>query len=73
MIDLTRGRLRTCPLPPGKFGILRIAEFQMRAGVSEANIMVQEYPNGTVVRFLPGASVTWPSRLRPCPTMQLAA
>jgi hypothetical protein len=24
------------------------------------------YPNGTVVRFVP-ASVTWPSRLRPCP------
>jgi hypothetical protein len=25
----------------------------MQVGVSEANIMVQEYPNGTVVRFLP--------------------
>ena len=52
-VDLTKGRLRSCPLPPGKFGIPRIVEFQMRVGVSETNIMVQEYPNGTVVRFVP--------------------
>jgi hypothetical protein len=52
-VDLTKGRLRSCPLPPGQFGIPRIAEFQMRVGVSETDIMVQEYPNGTVVRFVP--------------------
>jgi hypothetical protein len=52
-VDLTKGRLRSCPLPAGKFGIPRIVEFQMRVGVSETNIMVQEYPNGTVVRFVP--------------------
>jgi hypothetical protein len=52
-VDLTKGRLRSCPLPPGKFGIPRVVEFQMRIGVSETNIMVQEYPNGTVVRFVP--------------------
>src|SRR5258707_1081449 len=52
-VDLTKGRLRNHPLPPGKIGKPRIAEFQMRVGVSEANIMVQEYPNGTVVRFVP--------------------
>ncbi len=52
-VDLTKGRLRSCPLPPGQFGIPRIVEFQMRVGVSETDIMVQEYPNGTVVRFAP--------------------
>jgi hypothetical protein len=52
-VDLTKGRLRSCPLPPGKFGIPRIVEFQMRVGVSETNIMVQEYPTGTAVRFVP--------------------
>jgi hypothetical protein len=52
-VDLTKGRLRSCPLPPGKFGIPRIVEFQMRVGVSETDIMVQEYPNGTVARFVP--------------------
>jgi hypothetical protein len=52
-VDVTKGRLRNCPLPSGKFGIPRIVEFQMRVGVSETNIMVQEYPNGTVVRFVP--------------------
>ncbi len=52
-VDLTKGRLRSCPLPPGQFGIPRIVEFQMRVGVSETDIMVQEYPNGTVVRFVP--------------------
>jgi hypothetical protein len=52
-VDLTKGRLRSCPVPPGKFGIPRIVEFQMRVGVSETDIMVQEYPNGTVRRFLP--------------------
>jgi len=52
-VDLTTGRLRNCPPPPGKFGIPRIVEFQMRVGVSETDIMVQEYPNGTVVRFVP--------------------
>jgi hypothetical protein len=51
-VDLTKGRLRSCPLPPG-IGIPRIVEFQMRVGVSETDIMVQEYPNGTVVRFVP--------------------
>jgi hypothetical protein len=51
--DLTQGRLRSCPLPLGKFGMPRIVEFQMRVGVSETNIMVQEYPNGTAVRFVP--------------------
>jgi hypothetical protein len=52
-VDLPKGRLRCCPLPLGNFGIPRIVEFQMRVGVSETNIMVQEYPNGTVVRFVP--------------------
>jgi len=52
-VDLTKGRLRSCPLPPGQLGIARIVEFQMRVGVSETDIMVQEYPNGTVVRFVP--------------------
>lgn len=52
-VDLTKGRLRSCPLPAGQFGIPRIVEFQMRVGVSETDIMVQEYPNGTVVRFAP--------------------
>ncbi len=52
-VDLTKGRLRSCPLPPGQFGIPRIVEFQMRVGVSETDIMVQEYANGTVVRFAP--------------------
>ena len=52
-VDLTQGRLRSSPLPPGKFGIPRIVEFQMRVGVSETSIMVQEYPNGTAVRFVP--------------------
>jgi len=52
-VDLTKGRLRSCPVPPGDFGIPRIVEFQMRVGVSETNIVVQEYPNGTVVRFVP--------------------
>jgi len=52
-VDLIKGRLRSCPRPPGKFGIPRIVEFQMRVGVSETNIMVQEYPHGTVVRFAP--------------------
>ena len=52
-VDLTKGRLRSCPLPPGKFGTPRIVEFQMRVGVSETDIMVQEYPNGTVARFVP--------------------
>jgi hypothetical protein len=52
-VDLPKGRLRSCPLPPGKFGIPRVVEFQMRVGVSDTNIMVQEYPNGTVVRFVP--------------------
>jgi hypothetical protein len=52
-VDLTKGRLRSCPLPPGKFGMPRIVEFQMRVGVSETNIMVQEYPTGTAVRFVP--------------------
>jgi len=53
VVDLAKGRLRNCPLPLGKIGELRIAEFQMRVGVSEADIMAQEYPNGTVVRFVP--------------------
>ena len=52
-VDLTKGRLRSCPVPPGKFGIPRIVEFQMRVGVSETNVMVQEYPTGTAVRFVP--------------------
>jgi hypothetical protein len=52
-VDLIKGRLRSCPRPPGEFGIPRIVEFQMRVGVSETNLMVQEYPNGTVVRFVP--------------------
>ena len=52
-VDLPKGRLRSCPLPLGNFGIPRIVEFQMRVGVSETNIMVQEYPTGTAVRFVP--------------------
>ena len=52
-VDPTKGRLRSCPLPPGQLGIPRIVEFQMRVGVSETDIMVQEYPNGTVERFVP--------------------
>jgi len=52
-LDLTKGILRNCPLPPGKIRTNHIAEFHMRVGVSEADIMVQEYPNGTVARFVP--------------------
>jgi hypothetical protein len=52
-LDRTKARLRSCPLPAGRLGIPRIVEFQMRVGVSETHIMVQEYPNGTVVRFVP--------------------
>ena len=52
-VDLTKGRLRSYPLPPGQFGMPCIVELQMRVGVSETDIMVQEYPNGTVARFVP--------------------
>jgi hypothetical protein len=52
-VDLTKGRLRSYPLPPGQFGMPCIVELQMRVGVSETDIMVQEYPNGTIARFVP--------------------
>jgi hypothetical protein len=53
-IDFTQGRLHcTWPVPPGKIGVPRFVEFQMRIGVGEATIMMLQGPNGTVVRFAP--------------------
>src|SRR4029077_4247542 len=52
-VDLSKGRLRSYPLPPGQFGMPCTVELQMRVGVSETDIMVQEYPNRTVARFVP--------------------